>query len=174
MKQRGPLLLLLSLVVLVSAVWMYMAIAMPQTRTLDQRVNDVAMQIKCPVCQNESVASSSASIAEQMRLVIRQQLQAGRSEQQVLDYFAHSYGNQILLTPQPQGINLLAWLVPAVILLLGLGLLAYVLYNWRTQAQQEQAEPQDIKRESLTIDPELEPYRVQLERELAQDDLLPG
>ncbi|HXR64999.1 MAG TPA: cytochrome c-type biogenesis protein CcmH, partial [Ktedonobacteraceae bacterium] len=81
-------------------------------------------------------------------------------------------GNQILLTPPPQGFNLLAWLAPVAMLLIGLGLLTFVARDWRrqelpqlaTSAGEESAEPQ--------IDPELEQYRVQLEQELADDDSL--
>src|SRR5579859_7083353 len=135
MKQRRSLLLLLALIALVAAVWSYILIAAPPQQTLDQRVYYVGEQLKCPVCQNESVADSSASIAEQMRLVIRQQLQEGPSEQQVLRYFAAHYGNQILLTPPPQGFNLLAWLMPVVMLLTGLGLLSFVARDWRAQSQ---------------------------------------
>ncbi|HEX7734484.1 MAG TPA: cytochrome c-type biogenesis protein [Ktedonobacteraceae bacterium] len=170
MKQRRPLLLLLALLALVGALWSYMLIALPPQQTLDQRVHDVGEQLKCPVCQHESVADSSASIAEQMRLVIRQQLQEGKSEQQVLQYFAAHYGNDILLTPPQQGFNLLAWLMPVAMLLIGLGLVALVARDWRAQgrlqlatdAAQADVEPQ--------IDPELEPYLQQLQQELADED----
>jgi cytochrome c-type biogenesis protein CcmH len=172
MKQRRSLLLLLALIALVGAVWSYMLFAAPAQETLDQRVHDVGEQLKCPVCQNESVADSSASIAEQMRLVIRQQLQEGRSEQEVLRYFAAHYGNQILLTPPPQGFNLLAWLMPVAMLLLGLGLLTFVVRDWRAQGLLQGATRSKSEAQSLRIDPELEQYRAELEQELAEEDPL--
>lgn len=172
MKQRRSLLLVLALLALVGAAWSYLLIASPPQQTLDQRVYYVGEQLKCPVCQNESVADSSASIAEQMRLVIRQQLQEGKSEQEVLHYFALHYGNQILLTPPPQGFNLLAWLAPVAMLLIGLGLLTFVARDWRAQGRLQLAQsPAHMDAESQ-IDPELEQYRVQLEQELADEDLL--
>lgn len=170
MKLRHPVWILLAIAMLVGAIWTYLWLALPSPSTLDQRVNDVAVQLKCPVCQSETVADSSASIAEQMRLVIRQKLQNGQSEQQILQYFAARYGNQILLTPPKQGIYLLAWLVPGAMLLAGLGLIGLIAYDWRTvgrQAQQQQPSPVD--HEALD-DPELRPYRRQLEQELAHDD----
>ena len=170
MKQRRPLLLVLALIALVAAIWSYILIAIPPQQTLDQRVYYVGEQLKCPVCQNESVADSSASIAEQMRLVIRQQLQSGQSEQQVLHYFAAHYGNQILLTPPPQGFNLLAWLMPVVMLLIGLGLLTFVARDWRAQGRLQLATRAGQEDSEAQIDPELEPYRAQLEQELADDD----
>ena len=172
MKQRRSLLLLVALIALVGAVWSYTLIVNPPQQTLDQRVYYVGEQLKCPVCQNESVADSSASIAEQMRLVIRQQLQEGQSEQQVLRYFAAHYGNQILLTPPPQGFNLLAWLMPVVMLLIGLGLLTFVIRDWRRQGHLHMALSSGHEDAELRIDPELEQYRTQLEQELAGDDPL--
>jgi len=170
MRRRRSLYLLLALVALIVAVWSYMLIATPQVRSLDQQVNDVAEQLRCPVCQNESVADSSASIAEQMRLVIRQQLQSGQSEQQVLQYFAAHYGNQILLTPPRQGINLLAWLMPIVAMLAGLGLITLVVRDWRTQNLLQLAQSSKQTDEDALTDPELEQYRALLEKELEDED----
>jgi len=172
MKQRRSLLILLALIALVGAVWTYMLVAIPPQQTLDQRAYYVGEQIKCPVCQNEAVADSSASIAEQMRLVIRQQLQEGKSEQQVLQYFAAHYGNQILLTPPPQGFNLLAWLAPVAMLLLGLALLTFVARDWRRQGLPKVATNVGTESAEPQVDPELEQYRIQLEQELADDDSL--
>lgn len=174
MKQRRSLLMILALLALIGAAWAYVLIAAPPQRTLDQRVYDVALQLKCPVCQGETVADSSASISQQMRLVIRQQLQEGQSEQQVLQYFAARYGNQILLAPPRQGFNWLAWLIPAAMLLLGLGLLSFVARDWRLQAREQQVEKNERAREDILNDPELEAYRAQLEQELADDDPLFG
>ena len=172
-KQRRPLLLLLALVALVGAAWLYILLAAPPQQTLDQRVYDVGSQLKCPVCQHESVADSSASIAGQMRQVIRQQLQEGKSEQQVLQYFAAHYGNQILLTPPQQGFNLLAWIAPVAIFLIGLGLVGFVVRDWRVQGRVQLAKAeQQANDESVLSDPELERYRAQLEQELAEDDPL--
>ncbi len=169
MRQRRSLVLLIALLAMIGATWSYLILATPPQQTLDQRVYTVALQLQCPVCQNESVAASSAAISVQMRQVIREQLQAGRSEQQVLDYFAAHYGNQILLTPPQQGFNLLAWLVPAAILLLGLGLVGLTARDWSQRTRQQTLSLTEQRSEE---DTDLEPYRVQLERELADDDPL--
>lgn len=171
MNRRRSLLLLLALVALVGAAWSSMLIAKPPQRTLDQQVYDVASQLKCPVCQNESVADSSVAIAEQMRQVIRQQLQSGKSEQQVLQFFAAHYGNQILLTPPQQGFNLLAWLMPVAMLLIGLALVSFVARGWRAQGVTQFARGENAASEESVDDPEL---RAQLEKELEDDDELFG
>jgi len=170
MKQRRSLLLVLALAALVGSAWLAILFATPQQPTLDQRVYNVAAQLKCPVCQNESVADSSAAIAQQMRQVIRQDLQKGMSEQQILQYFAAHYGNTILLTPPQQGFNLLAWLMPVAIFLLGLGLVSYVIRDWRIQGRLQLAAPDEQTSDETLADPELAAYRAQLEQELADDD----
>src|SRR5579883_2692783 len=124
MKQRRSLFLVLAVVVVAAAVWSVVYLSTPRQQTLDQRVQAVASQLKCPVCQNESVASSPNWMAQQMRNTIRQQLQEGKSEQDVIEYFRQRYGDSIVWTPQWQGIGMLAWLVPIALLLLGL-LLVY-------------------------------------------------
>lgn len=167
---RRSLILLLSLLAVVGAAWLYVSLTAPQQRTLDQRVYDVASQLKCPVCQHESAADSSAAIAQQMRQVVRQQLRSGMSEQQVLRYFADRYGDAILLTPPRQGVSLLAWLAPATLLLPGLVLLGFVVRGRRLNGHLRPTGND----ETSVADPELESYRVQLERELAEDHLLPG
>lgn len=174
MKPRSSLLLLIALVALIGSIWLYIAFLTPPQQTLDRRVYEIAEQLKCPVCQNESVASSSASVANEMRQAIRQKLQSGWSEQQVLDYFAAHYGSQILLTPPQQGFNLLAWLTPVAMLMLGLGLAGFVAYDWNKQAHLQTTTQPGQQVEGSSEDAELEQYRVQLERELADDNPLFG
>ena len=123
MRQRRTLFLLLGIIALVAAFWSLLSLNVSAHKTLDQRVYDVGSQLKCPVCQSESVADSPSLIAQQMRGVIRQQLQAGRSEQQVMQYFINTYGEQIAWSPPWQGFTLLAWLVPIALILIGAGLL---------------------------------------------------
>lgn len=166
MKKRS-LLAILGIIIIVAAVWSFALLHNPQPPTLDQQVQDVAAQLKCPVCQGESVASSPATLAQQMRYVIRQQLQSGKSEQQVIQYFVDRYGTQILLTPQWRGLDLLAWLVPIALMLFGAFILFYVLRSWR--AIPANAPPGEAAAPEMN-DAELAPYRAQLERELAEED----
>src|SRR6266568_412069 len=99
MKQKRPLFIVLAAVAIVAAAWSYILLQNPPQQTLDQRVRQVASQLKCPVCQGESVADSPALISQQMRGIIRQQLQAGRSEQEVIAYFQARFGDQIVWSP---------------------------------------------------------------------------
>jgi len=176
--QRRAQFLVLAVVILMAALWSAMYISSSSQKTLDQRVQDVASQLECPICQNESVASSPSLLAQQMRMVIRQQLQSGKSEQEVIQYFARSYGDQIVGTPPWQGFSLLAWLVPIALLMGGVVLLWFTLRDWSTHASSpapatKEAAPSGGKADPEHIDDaELEHYRVQLERELAEEDPL--
>jgi len=166
--QRRPLFIALAVLAIVGAVWSYVFLQNPPQPSLDQRVHDVASQLRCPICQGESVADSPSQLAQQMRGVIRQQLQSGKSEQEVIQYFRTSYGDQIVWLPPWQGFTLLAWLVPIGLLLAGIILLFFVLRDWRALAPAS----------STAADPELASvdevdlafYRAQLEQELAADD----
>lgn len=170
MRQRRTLFLLLGIIALVAAFWSLLSLNVSAHKTLDQRVYDVGSQLKCPVCQSESVADLPSLIAQQMRGVIRQQLQAGRSEQQVMQYFINTYGEQIAWSPPWQGFTLLAWLVPIALILIGAGLLFLTLREWRTIAPKSEDEDERVLGD--LEEPEMERYRMQLEQELAADDAL--
>ncbi len=170
MKQRRPLLIGLAVVAIVGAIWAAALLQNPPRQTLDQRVQSVGAQLKCPVCQGESVADSPSALAQQMRGVIRQQLQAGRSEQEVIAYFQARYGEQIAWSPPWQGFSLLAWLVPIGLLLGGAFLLFFILRNWRALSP-EAGESTNEEDELAKVDgAELATYRALLERELAEED----
>ena len=127
MRKRRSLLIFLAVAAIVGAIWSYEFLITPRQQTLDQRVYTVASQLKCLVCQGESVADSPATLSQQMRGIIRQQLQSGKSEQEVIQYFESRYGDRILWSPPWQGFTLLAWnplyeqITLGVILLLAVG-----------------------------------------------------
>ena len=168
MRKRHSLLIVLAVAVIISSIWFYTFLVSPSKQTLDQRVHDVASQLKCLVCQGESVADSPAILSQQMRGVIRQQLQSGKSEQEVIQYFVSRYGDRILLSPPWQGLTLLAWLVPIALMVGGILLLFVVLRSWQSQSDKE---PIDDRAESVDIDEnELAYYQQQIEQELAAED----
>ncbi len=98
--------------------------ARAQTSDLDRRVREIALGLRCPVCQNLSVADSPSPLAVEMRGIIRHKLQAGESSQAIIHYFVASYGEEILLDPPRQGCTLLVWLGAVVSVAGGLFLLA--------------------------------------------------
>jgi cytochrome c-type biogenesis protein CcmH len=174
MKQRRSFMgIVIVVIVLLGAIWFYMLFTASTHQTLDQRVHNVASQLKCPVCQGESVADSPSGIAQQMRGVIRKQLQSGKSEQEVVQYFASNYGEQIVWSPPWQGFSLLVWLVPIALFIAGIFLLVGTLRNWRTSNPPAHASDDEAVLASAS-EAELEQYRAQLEQELAAEDPLFG
>ena len=169
MKQRRPLFVALAVAAIVCAIWSAVFLTAPRTETLDARVHDVASQLKCPICQGESVADSPSELAQQMRSVIRQQLQSGKSEQEVIAYFESRYGQQIVWSPPWQGFTLLAWLVPITLLVGGTILLFFILRNWQNGAVSEVNAQGDAEL-SNGDEADLKRYEAQLKQELAAED----
>ncbi len=97
---------------------------------LDASVHAVSSRLRCPVCQGESIQDSPAELATQMKALVREQLHAGQSEREVLDYFVQKYGEWILLEPRAGGINLLVYGLPILFLLLGGGVLIVLVRRW--------------------------------------------
>ncbi len=88
-------------------------------QSVDAQVQAVASRLRCPVCQNESVADSPAELAAQMRALIRQKLDAGERPEHIIAYFVSKYGEWILLEPPRRGFLWLVWISPFAALLVG-------------------------------------------------------
>lgn len=117
---------------------------------LEDRARALSQGLRCPVCRNESIDESNATLAKELRIVLRERLQAGDTDDQAVDYMVARYGEFVLLRPNTQGANLFLWLAAPLLLMIAL------LVGWRTirrkpVAQQalsaeEQAELDDILR----------------------------
>ena len=97
---------------------------------LDSLTRSVASQLRCPVCQGESILDSPASLSQEMRTLVRQQLAEGRSPDQVKAYFVSKYGEWILLAPPASGFTLLVYLLPAGALLVGALVVFFAVRRW--------------------------------------------
>lgn len=94
--------------------------AFAQSSALDDQVRGIASRLRCPVCQNESVADSPSELAAQMRALIRTQLEQGESPEGIVAYFVSRYGEWILLDPPRKGLGWILWAAPAAVLLVAL------------------------------------------------------
>lgn len=86
---------------------------------LEARARALSLIVRCVVCQNESIDSSSAGIARDLRRIIRERLLAGDSDQEILDFLVARYGDYVLLEPPLRPSTWLLWATPALVLLLG-------------------------------------------------------
>jgi cytochrome c-type biogenesis protein CcmH len=107
-----------------------------QTASLDVRTRAVAQDLRCLVCQGESVADSPSDFATTVRALIRQRLREGQSPDQIESFLVSRYGDRILMAPPTRGIGDIAWLAPPLLLLGGLGLLFTLVADWRRHGGQ--------------------------------------
>jgi len=80
----------------------------------------IGLLLRCPVCQGMPIADSPADMAQAMMKKIRTMTAEGEDRQAILDYFVSRYGEWVLLEPKQEGLNWIIWIVPPVVLLLGL------------------------------------------------------
>ena len=97
---------------------------------LEALTTSVASQLRCPVCQGVSIQDSPSELAQQMRTVVKEQLAAGQSPEDVKDYFISKYGEWILLEPKAAGFNLLVYAIPAVLVFGGAIFLVFLVKKW--------------------------------------------
>lgn len=101
---------------------------------LEARARAISREIRCVVCQSESIDDSNAPLARDLRLLIRERIKAGDSDAEVVDFLVERYGDYVLLKPRVQGNTLALWLAPALAGVLGAGTAFYFL-RWRREAE---------------------------------------
>ena len=123
--RHAGILAALLLAVGLAAAGLIRAAASDPTPTFEERVAAVAETIRCPTCNGLSIHDSPSVLADGSRQIVEEQLQQGRSPDEVRAYFVSRYGPSAVLTPDTGGVGLLAWLLPVV------GLPAAGWYGWR-------------------------------------------
>jgi cytochrome c-type biogenesis protein CcmH len=96
---------------------------MLQNQVLEARARTLSQQLRCMVCQNESIDESDAPLAHDLRVLVRERLQAGDSDMQVLDFLVARYGEFVLLKPRLSWRTAMLWGLPPGLLLIGITLL---------------------------------------------------
>lgn len=127
--------------------------------SVDDKVRRISHQLRCPTCQAQSVKESEAGLSLNMKNKVRQLLEEGKSEQEVLDFFVERYGEWILRSPQKKGFNLFLWLTPLVLILLAIGFMVKYLYN-RTPKTASSPAPPLTEKEQAAVDKELEQFKM--------------
>jgi cytochrome c-type biogenesis protein CcmH len=118
-------------VAMLAALWLGLGPALAQEMqlqdpALEQRARDLSREIRCVVCQSQSVADSDADIARELRVLIREQIQAGKSDDEVRDYLVARYGDFVLFNPPFKATTYALWIGPFVVLVLaGIGVALY-------------------------------------------------
>jgi len=99
---------------------------------LEERVMNLSKELRCLVCQNETLADSRADLAEDLRNQIREQMKAGKSDKEIVAYLTQRYGKFILYNPPIDPTTYLLWFGPFVLLLAGL----FVLFRYLKQRRE--------------------------------------
>ena len=99
---------------------------------LEAQTRAVALTLRCPVCQGESIEDSPSDLARQMRAVVRERLRSGETPDQVKACFASKYGEWILLEPTMTGLNILLYVIPVLLVVGGLALVTFLVRRWTT------------------------------------------
>jgi cytochrome c-type biogenesis protein CcmH len=94
---------------------------------LEARVMRIASELRCLVCQNQTIADSHADLAQDLRRQVREMLQRGETDQQVTDYMTARYGDFVLYRPPVKATTMLLWFGPGMLLVAGLGGLVLTL-----------------------------------------------
>jgi len=94
---------------------------------LEARARALSTGLRCVVCRNESIDESNADLARDMRIILRERLVAGDSDEAAVRYLVDRYGEYVLLNPRRDGVNMILWVSAPVLLLLGLGVAAMAI-----------------------------------------------
>lgn len=116
---------------IIALLWLSVVPALAQEAPLpdpaqEQRARDLSREIRCVVCQSQSVADSDADIAKELRVLIREQIAAGKSDGEIRDYLVARYGDFVLFEPPFKASTFVLWVGPfAILLLAGIGVAVF-------------------------------------------------
>ncbi|NVO23621.1 cytochrome c-type biogenesis protein [Donghicola mangrovi] len=101
---------------------------------MEERARDISAGLRCLVCRNESIDESNAELARDLRLLVRERLVAGDTNEEVVEYVVDRYGEYVLLNPTTNGSNIFLWLAGPIMALIGL-VLAFFYLRGRSTAR---------------------------------------
>ncbi len=116
-----------------------------ESETQEQRFRDLSSELRCLVCQNQSLADSNAGLAQDLRSELYEQVLTGNSNNQIISFMTERYGDFILYKPRFAMKTLLLWLTP--ILLFSVGIFCLIRFSkFRNQGQQTQVSEEELQR----------------------------
>ncbi len=113
---------------------------------IEARMKNLTEQLRCLVCQNETLADSRADLAEDLRKQVREQIKAGKTDKEIIAYLTQRYGDFVLYNPPIKATTYLLWFGPFVLLILGTIVLFRFLKHRREMIQEEPLTAEERKR----------------------------
>lgn len=123
--------LIAALCLLPFAAWAEQAKDLAEDPVVEKRMVKLAENLRCLVCQNESLASSHAELAEDLRKEVREMIKKGMTDKEITDYLVARYGDFVLYEPPMKATTVFLWFGPFALLLIGAGVLFYQLRKRR-------------------------------------------
>ena len=145
----------------ISVIGLLAAVPVSAQQPTADEINAVAKNLSCPTCTGINVADCPTETCEQWRAQIGQMLAEGKSEQEILDYFAARYGDHVLQVPPKRGFFVLVWVLPILAVLAGLVWLVFLMRGW---SQQRAAAPAE--------DPQAADASGQADETISEDEYL--
>lgn len=145
MKLLAPVLLLL----ITAPVFSFAQEARPasgEDPAVEKRLNELSKELRCLVCQNETLADSQAGLAEDLRREVRDQIKAGKSDEEIISFLTQRYGQFILYRPQVTPTTYLLWFGPFVLLAVGLLILFRYIKSRRDSIAEKPLTNEERKR----------------------------
>ena len=144
--------------ILIPLMWLLSSLAFAQTAqptTADPVSNKRAValseELRCLVCQNQSIADSNAELAVDLRRQIREQIAQGHSDQQIVDYMVERYGDFVLYRPPLKATTLVLWMGPPLLFVIGLWLLLLYLRQRRSRVEVQPLSSEDRARAAALL-----------------------
>ena len=123
---------------------------------LEKRMVGLAENLRCLVCQNESLASSRADLAEDLRREVREQMKKGMTDQQIIDYLVSRYGDFVLYKPPVKSYTLLLWVGPFLLFIAGGAWLFFQLRKRRDSIPEPELSPEAEQRAAALLNDDKE------------------
>jgi cytochrome c-type biogenesis protein CcmH len=136
-----------------SAAWAVQPDEMLSDPALEARARALSRELRCMVCQNQSIDDSDAALARDLRIIVRERLKAGDSDAQVLEFLTSRYGEFVLLKPSFSWHNALLWFAPLIVLVAGAcGLVLALRRRPSAMAEATPLSPEEERRLREVID----------------------
>jgi cytochrome c-type biogenesis protein CcmH len=122
-----------------------------QDPALEKRVNEIGLELRCLVCQNQTISDSHAGLAVDLKNQIREQLKAGKTDRQILDFMVERYGDFVLYKPPMKATTILLWVGPFALMAIGIGAAVLIVRRRRSAAHETPHLTEEQRRQAARL-----------------------
>jgi len=148
---KGLIILFFLLLIVPSAGWSKEAIPVAEDPEVEKRMLALTMDLRCLVCQNESIADSRADFSNDIRREIREQIKANRTDQEIVQFLVERYGDFVLYNPPMKPTTIFLWFGPILLFIIGFGSLIVYLRRRREQIEEVSLSEAQLKKAEVLL-----------------------